>query len=227
MDEKSFIENVRSSFHGRRTVPAAPLPLGSLHVRSDSAEMVEGFVRELEAVDGVVYRASSLEEARARIQEIVAQRDIHSVVRANTAFDRELEIDAALADSGVEVMVGDLRGVSTRERMRDAEFDADAGITSVDYGVAETGTLAVLARPGQGRAISLLCPIHIALLRSSGIVSDLSVLIERIITEREELPSALTFITGPSRTADIELVLTVGVHGPKELHVVLIEEGQG
>ncbi len=225
MDERSFIENIRSTLQGRRRVPAVVLPLGSLHVRSDPAEMLEGFVRELEAADGVVYRAGSLEEARVRIQEIVAQKKIQTVVRANTAFDRELEMDAALADSGVTVMVGDLRGEATSEQIRAAEFDADAGMTSVDYGVAETGTLAVAARPGQGRAISLLSPIHIALLRSSGIVSDLSVLIERVITEREELPSALTFITGPSRTADIELVLTVGVHGPKELHVVLIEEG--
>jgi L-lactate dehydrogenase complex protein LldG len=224
MDEKSFIENVRSSLHGRRTVPAAALPLESLHVRSDPAEMVEGFVRELEATDGIVYRAKDLAEARTRILEIVAQQKIQSVVRANNSFERELEIDAALADAGVAVTVGDLRGDISRENIRDAEFEAAAGITSVDYGIAETGTLAVMARPGQGRAISLLCPVHIAILRSGQIVSDLSVLIDRIRIEREELPSALTFITGPSRTADIELVLTVGVHGPKELHVVVLEE---
>jgi L-lactate utilization protein LutC len=222
MDEKSFIENVRSCLLGRRTVPVAAVPLESLHVRSDPAEMVEGFIRELEATDGIVYRAKDLAEARLRILEIVAQQKMQSVVRANTSVERELEIDAPLADAGVEVTVGDLRSDISRANIRDAEFEADAGITSVDYGIAETGTLAVMARPGQGRAISLLCPVHIALVRADQIVSDLSVLIDRIRIEREELPSALTFITGPSRTADIELVLTVGVHGPRELHVVVV-----
>jgi L-lactate dehydrogenase complex protein LldG len=116
-----------------------------------------------------------------------------------------------------------LRNDARRDDIRETEFTADCGITSADYGVAETGTLVLLACPGQGRAVSLLPPLHVAVLKATDIEQELSALFDRVREERGSLPSALTFITGPSRTADIELVLTVGVHGPKELHLVLID----
>lgn len=223
MDEGSFIARVRGGLEGRRSPPEPEIPVESLHMRSDAAGMVDRFVRELEEVGGVVDRVRSLDEARDRIRRLVAERAIERIVRANTALEKELGIDGALVDSGVEVTVCDTRLHISPEQIREREFAADAGLGFADYGVAETGTLAVLARPGQGRAVSLLPSLHIALLRASNIVSDLSVLFDRVSREREELPSALTFITGPSRTADIELVLTVGVHGPKGLHLLLLE----
>jgi len=132
---------------------------------------------------------------------------------------RELELDEIFEQAGLEVTVADLEG---GDRVRESEFSDDAGISSADYGVAETGTLALLARPGQGRAVSLLPPLHIAVLRTSRIVLELGALFEAVTSEAGELPSALSFITGPSRTADIELVLTIGVHGPRELHLIML-----
>ena len=95
-------------------------------------------------------------------------------------------------------------------------------MTGVDYGIAETGTLALLSRPGEGRAVVLVPPLHIAVLHSRNICYELGELFERVIAEEGALPSALTFITGPSSTGDIVLVHTVGVHGPGELHLVII-----
>jgi L-lactate dehydrogenase complex protein LldG len=83
----------------------------------------------------------------------------------------------------------------------------------------------LLARKGQARSISLLPPVHIAVVKPEQLLSGLSDLFPLLRGEAEgrDLSSAITFITGPSRTADIELTLVVGVHGPQQLHVVLLD----
>ena len=111
-------------------------------------------------------------------------------------------------------------GADALEVSRSGGAAEDAG---VDYGVAETGTLVLLTRPAEGRAISLVPPVHIGVLRARDIVFELGELFERVAARDGSLPSALTFVTGPSSTADIELVHTVGVHGPRELHLVLLD----
>jgi L-lactate dehydrogenase complex protein LldG len=108
---------------------------------------------------------------------------------------------------------------------------ADLGLTGVDYALAETGTLVLSAGKGQARAISLLPPVHIAVLRPEQVIPGLTDLFPLLRRDTEAaggtLSSAVTFITGPSRTADIELTLVVGVHGPQQLHVIFIGDIPG
>jgi L-lactate dehydrogenase complex protein LldG len=96
-----------------------------------------------------------------------------------------------------------------------------------DAGIAESGTLVLRSGAGRGRLASLLAPVHIAVLRSAQIVrglgAALALLQSRYGPDVFADSSNLTLITGPSRTGDIELTLTLGVHGPREIHVVLIE----
>jgi len=100
----------------------------------------------------------------------------------------------------------------------EAVATADVGITSAAWGVAETATLVLPAGPGQPRLFSLLPPAHLAILQADRIVPDLPALFARC----GALPSALTLITGPSRSADIGLVPVLGAHGPMEVTIVLI-----
>lgn len=95
---------------------------------------------------------------------------------------------------------------------------AEAGITTADFALAETGTLVLGAGPGRPRATSLLPPLHIAVLPEDRIVGTLFDLLPRL----EALPSALAFVTGPSRTADIELTPVRGAHGPVGVSVYLL-----
>lgn len=224
MDEKAFLGNVASRLESS---PGSGRVMTRPHYRPPPApsqkEMSDRLVREIEKIGGIVCRVNSPAEARSRILALLEEKGARRVVRANTALIENLELDASLEAAGVEVTVGALQDDTQRSSIREVEFSADCGITSADYGVAETGTLALVAGPGQGRAISLLPPLHIAVLRATDIVYELAALFERVHEEHGKLPSALTFITGPSRTADIELVLTVGVHGPKELQVILVD----
>jgi L-lactate dehydrogenase complex protein LldG len=104
----------------------------------------------------------------------------------------------------------------------DSPFDADAGITTADFALADTGTLVVLASPGQHRLDSLAPAVHIVLVRAADLVANLEDLFARLVTANAfDASSAITFIRGPSRTADIELTLSIGVHGPKKVHVIM------
>ncbi len=185
------------------------------------AEMTSLLIRELEAAGGAAYRAASPAKARQRVLEILTERGARKVIRGDTTLARELDLDAELERSGVEVTVAGL-AAATPDQLRCAAFEADAGVTCADFAVAETGTLALLAAPGQGRAVSLLPPVHVAVLDSRNVVYQLGALFERVEAEGS-LPSALTLITGPSRTGDIEQTMTIGVHGPGELHLVVID----
>ncbi len=222
MDRASFLARVRAGVAqgAAETMPPAPEPYRP-PTPPDGDELIERLVRELESVDGVVHRVASPSAARRAVLALLRERDARRVVVGQTRRLAALELTDALADAGIEVTVAALDGAATREQLRAAAFEADAGITSVDVGVAETGTLALLARPGQGRAVSLLPPLHVAVLDARDVVHELAALLERAV-DAGAPPSALTLITGPSRTGDIELVLTVGVHGPGELHLVLI-----
>jgi len=93
-----------------------------------------------------------------------------------------------------------------------------AGVSTALYGLAATGSVVLGASPDEPRARSLLPAVHVSLLREDRIVPGLAELFE----ELGELPSALAIVSGPSRSADIEQKLAVGVHGPGEVHVVLL-----
>jgi len=220
MERDDFLARVRASLAGAAPT-AAPAPYRPPAPPSPD-ELVEQLVRELAAVGGVVHRAATREDARSAIVAVLVDRKARRIVLGATPLLAELDLAGAVADAGIDVVVVDLGDEAERDALREAAFAADAGVTSVDYGVADTGTLALLARRGQGRALSLLPPLHVAVLDARDVVGELAELFERV-RAAGELPSALTLITGPSRTGDIELVLTVGVHGPGELHLVVVD----
>ena len=220
MDQESFLARLRSA---PTKANGTPLRETTFRKRHSVRELADRLAQELEAVKGVVHRARSLGDARDRIVSVLRAARVRRLVRTRTTVLEELDLDRALLESGIELEVCDLRAGGSREAIRGANFSAEAGLTGVDYGIAETGTLALLTRPGEGRAVSLVPPLHIAVLHARNICYELGELLERVTAEEGALPSALTFITGPSSTGDIELVHTVGVHGPGELHLVLLE----
>lgn len=107
--------------------------------------------------------------------------------------------------------------------LKKAAQGADIGITLADYAVANTGTLALITSPGRARSVSLLPTTHIALLRESQIVDRMGQVLDTFNTwTLSEVPSSIHFISGPSRSSDIENDLTIGVHGPVAVYVVLV-----
>jgi L-lactate dehydrogenase complex protein LldG len=98
----------------------------------------------------------------------------------------------------------------------------DAGLCTAQIGIADTGSLALCSEAERHRLVSLVPPSSIIVLFERDLVPDFAAALQRF--EENGLPTTLSFITGPSRTADIELTLTVGVHGPASVDVILIRE---
>jgi L-lactate dehydrogenase complex protein LldG len=114
-------------------------------------------------------------------------------------------------------------GIAATDFSRETYAQVDVGITSADYALAETGSLVVLTESSESRLLSLLPPCHIAVVARSRIVENLEELLT-LLPEPTAASSAMVIITGPSRTADIEMLLVRGVHGPGEIHVVILED---
>ena len=99
----------------------------------------------------------------------------------------------------------------------------DAGLTECDLLVAQTGSVCVTSKSAGGRVLSVLPPHHIVVARKSQMVTDLTEAYASLATKyRDAYPSMISFITGPSRTGDIERILVLGAHGPKRLTVLLL-----
>jgi L-lactate dehydrogenase complex protein LldG len=111
---------------------------------------------------------------------------------------------------------------------RDQCFSAGVGISGVDFVLADTGTLVLSSQTEGSQLASLAPPIHVALYRREQVMSSLDEVLERHpLSGHRDGPAAsrsTVFITGPSRTADIEQILIRGVHGPKNVHAILVEE---
>ena len=101
-------------------------------------------------------------------------------------------------------------------------FDFEVGITKAQAAIAETGTIVLDSSRERNRLVSVVPPVHIAIVAASRIYATLAEVLAMLQSGAEVSP-AITFITGPSRTADIELTLTIGVHGPQELYVIIDE----
>jgi L-lactate dehydrogenase complex protein LldG len=104
------------------------------------------------------------------------------------------------------------------EEIVEGRSPADVGVSRALYGLADTGSIVLAAGPDEPRARSLLPPVHVTILETARILPGLPDLFAAL---GAELPSAVTIVTGPSRTADIEQKLVIGAHGPGEVHIVL------
>src|SRR5690606_15736312 len=145
---------------------------------------------------------------------------------------REQVAELFSKETGQEVSpeVQALVGVA-RQRLRQAFIDADMGITGANAAIAETGTIAIVTNEGNDRLVATLPPVHVAVLGVEKIVptiDDVAAMLKLLPRSgtAQKITSYVSFITGPSRTADIELVTAMGVHGPKEVHIVLLDNGR-
>lgn len=177
---------------------------------------VELFCRQLRSVGGHCVVVKGEAEAGDALHRILA--GIQSGVQ------RPLKI--ALSDAPLlSRLAGAVIGEATTSPGAGDLFDFDVGITTAQAAIAESGTLVLESDQERHRLVSLLPPVHIVLVDASDLCGTLAEALELVRRAGAEMSRAITFITGPSRTADIELTLTIGVHGPKELYVI-VNEGE-
>lgn len=187
----------------------------------DPGDLVERFGRELAALGGTVHEAGGTAAVVAIVRSVAGEAAAAAVLMWDERHLPVPGLAASLAAAGLTVLTQTPDTARSSEHRRQLATAA-VGLTGADAGLAETGSIVVASGPGRGRLASLLPPVHVAILRRRLLVASLP----DLIAERPELVTAganFVCITGPSRTADIEHVLARGVHGPKDVHVILVD----
>jgi L-lactate dehydrogenase complex protein LldG len=182
--------------------------------------LLDCFARAATDAQAVVSVVPSPGAARDRVAAILRADTSRLATISPDAAAPPWACDATLEAPGTRVVIRSPAHNDQAELLA-----ADVGVTVAAYGIADTGTLVLCSSPGDHRLDSLAPPAHIALLRASALVPDLEEAFARFAADRRfERHSAVTFVRGPSRTADIELQLTIGVHGPGKVYVVMWDD---
>lgn len=139
--------------------------------------------------------------------------------KSMAAFGWQGEDQAALEDASRKAGVN-----LVADNLREHAADLHTALTLADWGIAATGSLVLNSNSEDLRLATMLAETHVAVLPLSRLKHDAEALEEDLVSLMASPPSYLAFITGASRTADIERVLTIGVHGPQELHVLILKD---
>ncbi len=216
-DRARFLEGIRDRTRTGRYKPTrAPDSVWTPRGKPAPAPIqdpVARFLEELGVVGGHGARVENLKEAQGHVASLARERGASALIRWD---DADLDgFDAPLAGQGVEVTVWrdlqDFREVASR---------ADIGLSTASWAIAETGSLVLESGPGRGRSVTLLPPTYVAVLRAERILGTLPEAINRYTGGH--LPANVCFHTGPSRSGDIEMSLVTGMHGPGDVHVVVV-----
>jgi L-lactate dehydrogenase complex protein LldG len=223
---EAFLECVRKAVaEGNRAgAGQAPLPNAQVGYQGAGDDHVAGYAQAFEAAGGKVHIVANELEAVGTITTVLQQARVQRLVLGQGPVIDRLRLKEALRGRVRDIWQEPLAEPSGAGDTKDSKgrlFAADAGITGVDWLIAETGSMVMLSRSGQARSLSLLPPLHIAVASAEQILPDLFDLFAPGLIPT--LPANITLITGPSKTGDIELKLVTGVHGPGEVHVVIID----
>jgi L-lactate dehydrogenase complex protein LldG len=212
---EEILGKLRAAYGRRPGEPAGPIPptarIAPRRPGGPEAELAQ-LLAEIERLSGVTRRLPNREALDAALSDLVRAEGVR---RATCWTTPELEawgVAAALQGLGVEIVPGH----ADKQRVASCEL----GVTGVDAALPETGTLVLTSSPERPRVASLLPRVHLALLRPDVLRPDL----HQVFAETRTAGYAV-LVSGPSRTADIELTLTLGVHGPKSLYVWVMDAG--
>ncbi|QHT62388.1 lactate utilization protein C [Paenibacillus lycopersici] len=181
-------------------------------------ERVEKFRANFKAAGGHTERLATMEEARAFIAGKAADMSARYVIRQNQPELNALNLEAAMPEASFSVWNSD-----PEEQWKARAAEADFGVVVADYAAAYTGSVTVLSSKDKGRSVSLLPTVLMVIIPIERLHTRLGeVLVNFDRMGRENLPAGIHFISGPSRSADIENDLTIGVHGPGVVYALIV-----
>ena len=193
---------------------------------NESGDALLDAIMESAATSGwKVRRVASPEDAADVVAEICSEAGATNVLRSDQDVFASVPVDAALESKGITPAVATVGGAGDDiPALKQAAFDADVGITGVDYAIAETGTVVLHPRKGLSRLVSLAPGRHIAILNRGDVLPSPDELftLERADFNDGAIEGSMNLISGPSRTGDIAATIVDGIHGPFEVHLVIV-----
>ncbi|MGG1659084.1 LutC/YkgG family protein [Brevibacillus sp. NRS-1366] len=221
--QKAFIQNITNRL-GRPMSTEAPrhpfkgAPDFWQGYELDEEDRIELFCENWKKAGGHSFRFSTMEEAKQFIVEKATELKARELILQNQPELLALGLPEKLPESHFTVW-----HPANRDALLAQAASADIGISIVDHGVSHTGTVVVTSSGDTGRSVSLLPTVFIAILPVDRLKTKLGeVMTEYDGKEREQFPAGIHFISGPSRSADIENDLTIGVHGPGVVFALLV-----
>ena len=209
-----ILGKVRTSLGRSPGSPVPPIPptgrVGPRAAGATDAE-IEMLFAEIGKLSGVTRRLRNRDDLQSALADLARTEQVKKATLWATPDLRAWDVAGGLRALGVEL-------VSPQAGMR-AVAECDLGVTGVDAALPETGTLVLRSSPEKPRVVSLLPRVHLAILRPSALRADLHQAFAEVKGD-----GYVVLVTGPSRTADIELTLTLGVHGPRSLYAWLLDE---
>jgi L-lactate dehydrogenase complex protein LldG len=229
MSRDAFLARVRQAAEMGRAyrVHLEPVPetIARVGVQED---LVERFAAEVDAVGGQSYVVSDTAGVQAALSRLIEEAGATSALCWQHELLQRIGLANFLAVRGIARRDYASFALLPADQQRQIMLNCDIGITSCDLAIAETGTLVMCSRPGQERVASLLPPFYVTIVERRQIVADLVDAIAALQgsgfgVQGSGLPSNVTLIAGPSKTGDIELQLTTGVHGPGRWRVIVLQ----
>jgi len=217
------MSNAREAIFARLGRSAGAIPAPSDPARAWNApeltpdERLDLLEARMKAVGTQVRRASAKKWAE-ELAQVIKEKAPASVAYGSGAWFAD-KLAAMLGKKGMPAALVD---DAPAEDMRDKVFAVDASVTSARMAIAENGSLVLTPGRAEPRLLSLVPPVHIVLLKASDIVSTFAEAVTALEPDKG-MPANMLLISGPSKTADIELTLAFGVHGPKELIVIILQ----
>jgi L-lactate utilization protein LutC len=213
MEETFFLQKIKSALSRYSTEEEARVLALETRPRTGSKTILEERISRFDSEVGElhkvqVFRVEDWNQAREKVAQMLTERGVSSIalvgedLKPGAPLWKKWNLASSLA----------------------AVEKADIGVVQADYGLAETGSVVLVASPGKPRIASLLPPVCFFVLSVFEMLDSMESLMQELDKRHQkgEMPATVNVVTGPSRTADIELSLTVGVHGPGEVQVILV-----
>jgi len=222
----SVLNDVKRALGRSETVVPTPLPpFVDANARELTGDVLQSFMEEATTLGCNVGCIESEEAIAETILRICRAADVSNIVISGAALLAQLKLYDQFDYYGIERSYIESFSNAAKKDLVKHLSSRLVGVTGIDWAIAETGTIVITSDEDQELLTSLLPPIHVAVMKRSQIREGLTTVLEELGTERmmKQPPSrSATFITGPSRTSDVELTLSIGVHGPKELHLIIV-----
>ena len=191
------------------------LSVGDSEASDGRSSLVQIFKRNLEAVGGYCVVVADEAKAAQAVNQIISDLQNTPLRPRRIALSDSPAVERLFKEQQIDV------DEITVNPGKAEMFAYDVGVSAAQYAIADTGTLVLESNAEKHRLVSLVPPVHIAIVQADKICLTIAEALARV-NHASDLSPAITMITGPSRTADIELTLTIGVHGPQELYVIVI-----
>lgn len=194
------------------------------YVHPPADDLVEQFCTELVKLAGRAYTCADDQAALEILGQVLDKQQADRVITWDFDQINWQGLPEYLAQRNITRVASQV-AYAERSNVLQAMEPAQVCISATDLAIAESGSLVVRGGPKRGRLASLLAPVHVAIVRREQLVRGLGEAIAEMKRRHGDIfadSSSLTLITGPSRTADIEMTLTHGVHGPREIHVIIV-----